>query len=116
MKKASAYVYPMILSALFLGLTAFPQQSKADCSWYGSCQEAQQAADDGQSAVNSNTAEGASTYAGYGFDTPSQTPPAVDLSGSQTYTPTLLTNPDGSNPYVPQQYHSLHTTPPPPLP
>lgn len=82
----------------------------------------QQSADDGNSAVNSYSNgsydyEGASHNASHNFDTPSDSAPAVDLSGAGEHpTPALLRNSDGSNPYTPQEYRSLHTTPPPPLP
>lgn len=78
--------------------------------------QAQQASDDGQAAVNSTSDEGAASTAGMGFDTPSTTPPPVDLRGVENPTPALLRNQDGTNPYTPKQYQSLHTNPPPPLP
>lgn len=53
----------------------------------------QQASDDGQEAVNSNSDEGARAGASMNFDTESTTPPVVDLSESQTLTPSLLREP-----------------------
>lgn len=57
----------------------------------------------------------------YAEDTCKQTPNSnsnsssvVDLSQSKTLTPTLLrTSDDNDNPYIPKQYQSLKTTPPP---
>jgi len=82
---------------------------------YDAWGQAQQANEDGQSAVDSNSDEGARSYSGYTFDTPSTTPPVVDLRGAGEHpTPQLLrTSDDNDNPYIPKQYRSLHTTPPP---
>ena len=72
--------------------------------------QAQQVRNDSQSAANNPSKEGAKVQSGYGFDTPSKTPPPVRLQGN---TPQLLRNANGSNPYTPKRYRSLHTTPPP---
>jgi hypothetical protein len=110
MKKISSLHFSFILAVLFTALLAFSLQAQA----YGAWGQAQQANDDGQSAVQSNSDEEASTYAGYNFDTPSVSPPVVDLSGAGEHpTPQLLRNEDGSNPYTPKKYQSLHITPPP---
>lgn len=71
---------------------------------------------DSEYATRSNTDEGARDNAGLNFDTPSNSAPPVDLSEVENPTPELLRNSDGSNPYTPEKYRSLHTTPPPPLP
>jgi len=88
MKKTANLIYPVLITALFVGFMALPQQAKADDT--GAFEQLLQAADDGQSAASNPSDEGARETSGYGFDTPSETPPAVDLSESQTFTPSLL--------------------------
>ena len=110
MKKVSILNLSLVAISLFAVFTATSLQAKA----YGAWDQLQQTADDGQSATNCNSNEGASTYASYNFDTASESPPVVDLSGAGEHpTPQLLRNEDGSNPYAPKKYNSLHTTPPP---
>jgi hypothetical protein len=114
MKKSVNFRKKLMLAVLFAAAVTFPLQANAEY-WTGEMYGAgEQASDDGQNAVNSNSNEGASTNAGYNFDTASESPPVVDLSGAGDHpTVQLLRNPDNSNPYTPQQYRSLHTTPPP---
>ena len=65
-------------------------------------------------AADSNNDEDARYYSGAGFDNNDSAPPPVDLRDSETLTPQLLrSSDDNDNPYIPQQYRSLHTTPPP---
>ena len=68
--------------------------------------------------THSSSDEDARYKEGCGFDRNcGSSPPVVDLRDAGEHpTPQLLRNSDGSNPYTPQQYRSLHTTPPPPLP
>jgi len=104
----------LVMSVLLLAVVTFPLKANAEY-WTGEMYGAgEQASDDGQNAVNSNSDEGATTYAGYNFDTPSESPPVVDLSGAGSNpTVQLLRNPDNSNPYTPERYRSLHINPPP---
>jgi len=68
-------------------------------------------------AAHSSSNEDAKAKSGCGFDYDCGSSSVVDLSGAGAHpTVQLLKNSDGSNPYTPQQYKSLHTTPPPPLP
>ena len=94
-----------IIFMLLVGSGAIIEKSYAQ-AW----NQAQQVRDDSQSAANNRSNEGAKDQSSYGFDTPSKTPPPVRLQGD---TPQLLRNSDGSNPYTPERYRSLHTTPPP---
>lgn len=71
----------------------------------------------GNQETQNSSNEHARSTSGCGFDTYCGSSSTVDLRGAGEHpTPQLLRNSDGSNPYTPQQYRSLHTTPPPPLP
>ena len=115
MKKVSILNLALIVVALFAVFAATSLQVKAQSAW----DQLQQTASDSNDAANSYSNgsydyENASHYASHNFDTPSDAPPVVDLSGAGEHpTPQLLRNEDGSNPYAPKQYNSLHTTPPP---
>ena len=118
MKKVSILNLSLIVVALFTVFLTTSLQAKADEYDSYSYQQLQQTADDSGYGANcysngSYDYEGASHYSSHNFDPPSDAPPVVDLSGSKTLTPSLLRNEDGSNPYAPKQYNSLHTTPPP---
>lgn len=82
----------------------------ADSAW----DQAQNAAYWGNEAVNSKSDEEARYKSGCGFDYSCDSS-VVDLSGAGDHpTPQLLrSSDDNDNPYIPQQYRSLHTTPPP---
>ncbi|OGI02808.1 MAG: hypothetical protein A2Y25_03185 [Candidatus Melainabacteria bacterium GWF2_37_15] len=86
----------IILSALLIAASVFSTKCFAESAWG----DLQQAADDGDSAVNSYSDgsydyEDASTNAGYGFDTSSDSAPAVDLTGAGEHpTPQLLRDSD----------------------
>jgi hypothetical protein len=109
MRKKSLTQSSIILTAMLFAVMTMTLQVNAQSAY----DDAGQAADDGYSATQSNSDENASYYSGQGFDTPSETPPAVDLRGIDNPTPQLLRNEDGSNPYTPQQYRSLHINEPP---
>jgi len=70
------------------------------CFAYGAFDQLQQSASDGNSAANSYSNgsynyEGARETSGYNFDTPSASPPAVDLRGAGEHpTPMLLRGPN----------------------
>lgn len=70
------------------------------CFAYSAWDQLNQAADDGNSAVNSYSGgsydyEGARNTSGYGFDTPSGSAPAVDLRDAGDHpTPQLLRDSD----------------------
>lgn len=86
-----------IIVVLMLLVVANLANSK--CFAETALEQLQQAADDGNSAANSYSGgsydhEGASDTAGYGFDTPSESPPPVDLRGAGDHpTPQLLREP-----------------------
>ena len=114
MKKVSILNLSLIVVALFTVFAETSLQAKAQSAWDQLLQMASDSDDAANSYSNgSYDYENASHYASHNFDTPSDAPPVVDLSGSKTLTPSLLRNEDGSNPYAPKQYNSLHTTPPP---
>ncbi len=74
----------------------------------------QQAAENSSHAAGSTSEEQARDEAGYSFDNSNSVAPPVDLSGAGSNpTPTLLRNPDGSNPYAPKLGPNKV---PPPLP
>ncbi|MDD3014397.1 MAG: hypothetical protein PHC34_11900 [Candidatus Gastranaerophilales bacterium] len=67
----------------------------------------------GNQAAHSSSSESARAKSGCGFDYDCGSSSTVDLSQSKTRTPSLLRNSDGSNPYTPKRYRSLHTNAPP---
>jgi|GEM_PF-2947355 len=65
-------------------------------------------------AAHSSSDEGARAKSGCGFDYDCGSSSTVDLRGAGEHpTVQLLRNSDGSNPYAPKKYNSLHTNPPP---
>ncbi len=100
-----------LIAGLLIAASTFTiSQVFADSAW----DQAQDTAYWGQEAVNSNSDEDARAKAGCGFDYSCDST-VVDLRGAGDHpTPQLLrTSDDNDNPYIPQQYRSLHTTPPP---
>jgi len=90
MKKIINFKKFAMSAILLAAVVTFPLQVNAQSAF----EQLQQAADDGQSAVNSNSNEEASWYASQNFDTVSTDPSVVDLSGAGEHpTPQLLRNP-----------------------
>ena len=96
MKKVSSLFFAVLLGSLSLFLLSLPVQAQYDSPTF---QQLQQSANDGNSASNyysngSYDNEGARSSSGYNFDTPSSSPPAVDLRDAGDHpTPQLLRNP-----------------------
>ena len=88
----------------------------SNCFAQSAYEQMQQAEHDGWESSHTTDLEEARHEAGHVFDTPSDSPPPVDLSDTEHPTPGLLRNPDGSNPYTPEQYRSLRPSPVPPPP
>lgn len=81
---------------------------------YGAWNQAEDTEYYSNNSVYSSSDEDARSTSGCGFDKDCGSPGVVDLRGAGEHpTPQLLRNSDGSNPYTPQQYRSLKTTPPP---
>jgi len=86
----------LLIVLMMLALANFGAKCFADSAF----EQLQQTAGDSNSGANSYSGgsynyEGASTYSGYGFDTSSASPPAVDLSGAGEHpTPMLLRGPN----------------------
>jgi len=105
MKKT--FIVCMLLAASGLAVS----KSFADSAW----DQAQDVDYYSNQAAHSSSDEDARATSGCGFDTSCGSSSTVDLSGAGDHpTPQLLrTSDDNDNPYIPQQYRSLHTTPPP---
>lgn len=106
--KKSIIVLLFLLVSIFNITKCFAQNAWNQAQGAGYC---------GNNAVHSSSDEGARYNSGCVFDTPCNSPSVVDLRGAGEHpTPILLrTSDDNDNPYIPKQYKSLHTTPPPPL-
>ncbi len=96
-----------IVFAAFTALCAFPALAQH------ASHQLNAAAGQGQNAVYQSSSEGARSGAGAGFDTGASANTSVNL-GTGT-TPSLLRNPDGTNPYSPYEGRAIRTTPPPRL-
>lgn len=112
MREKTFFVF-MLLVVLLVVSGMVVSKSFADSAY----QQAEQAGQSGEAAVQSSSDEGARNDAGQVFDTPSDSAPPVDLSGAGEHpTPQLLRNSDGSNPYTPEEYRTLRPSVVPPLP
>lgn len=107
------FIVSMLLAVALVVSGIVVSKSFADSAY----QQAEQAGQSGSNAAQGSSDESARHGAGQVFDTPSETPPPVDLRGAGEHpTPGLLRNSDGSNPYTPKKYKTLRPSvvPPPP--